>query len=365
MRQQKTDQVTRTSSLDAPTMELNGHEGAIYALDFSPSGESLVSGGHDKTVLLWRVNGSCDNWAMLNGHKGAVLDAGWTSDGGMVLSSSADGTVGIWDAETGLRVRSYKDHKKPVNAIVAAPGWRVGRGSALPMAASVGNDRMMRVWDQRQRRPAMEWNGPAPLTAVAWSEGMKVTATKKNKKKTQDDPTAVGGINGAGEEDGVIYIGGLDNKITAWDVRKGAVVYELVGHRDTITGVNLSFDGASLASASFDGTVSLWDVRPFIGSKKTDADRRLKVLTSVNGGIESALLRPGWSPSGVLVGCGSADEALWIWDAFTGEPKYRLPGHAGTVNVVKFHPSEPIVASCGADGKIFVGELASGSGAVN
>jgi WD40 repeat protein len=37
--------------------------------------------------------------------------------------------------------------------------------------------------------------------------------------------------------------------------------------------------------------------------------------------------------------------------------RYKLPGHQGTVNEVSFHPTEPIVASCSNDGKIYLGEI--------
>lgn len=37
--------------------------------------------------------------------------------------------------------------------------------------------------------------------------------------------------------------------------------------------------------------------------------------------------------------------------------RYKLPGHNGTVNELAFHPREAIIASCGSDGKIFLGEI--------
>jgi Prp8 binding protein len=36
---------------------------------------------------------------------------------------------------------------------------------------------------------------------------------------------------------------------------------------------------------------------------------------------------------------------------------YRLPGHAGCVNEVHFHPTEPIIVSAGDDKKMYLGEI--------
>ena len=36
---------------------------------------------------------------------------------------------------------------------------------------------------------------------------------------------------------------------------------------------------------------------------------------------------------------------------------YKLPGHAGSVNEVAFHPTQPIICSCGNDKQIYIGEI--------
>jgi Prp8 binding protein len=69
------------------------------------------------------------------------------------------------------------------------------------------------------------------------------------------------------------------------------------------------------------------------------------------------LLRPAWAANGERVGAGSADRNVYVWDYESGGVKYLLPGHAGAVTEVSFHPSEPIIASCGTDKKVYLGEL--------
>ena len=48
---------------------------------------------------------------------------------------------------------------------------------------------------------------------------------------------------------------------------------------------------------------------------------------------------------------------MHVWNVASGEELYRLPGHLGSVNEAVFHPTEPIIGSCGSDRKIFLGEL--------
>ena len=54
------------------------------------------------------------------------------------------------------------------------------------------------------------------------------------------------------------------------------------------------------------------------------------------------LLRCSWAPDGSKVAAGSGDRFVYIWDTTSRRILYKLPGHAGSVNEVDFHPEEPI-----------------------
>lgn len=52
-----------------------------------------------------------------------------------------------------------------------------------------------------------------------------------------------------------------DTRALLWDARTGKIARRLVGHRSPVTSLDWSADGATLATASLDGTVKLWRVR--------------------------------------------------------------------------------------------------------
>merc|ERR1711977_182022 len=95
--------VPRTTGLQAPVMELSGHSGEVFCAKFDPNGNYIASGSMDRTIMLWRTFGNCENYGTLTGHKGAIMDLHWSRDSRVLFSASADMHLASWDLETGTR----------------------------------------------------------------------------------------------------------------------------------------------------------------------------------------------------------------------------------------------------------------------
>ena len=54
--------------------------------------------------------------------------------------------------------------------------------------------------------------------------------------------------------------------IRLWEVATGENIHTFWGHTSDVQNLAFSKDGELLASASYDGTIMLWDMKPFINS---------------------------------------------------------------------------------------------------
>ncbi|XP_026581065.1 notchless protein homolog 1-like, partial [Pseudonaja textilis] len=89
----------------------------------------------------------------------------------------------------------------------------------------------------------------------------------------------------------------------------------MTGHQALINQVVFSPDTRTIASASFDKSIKLWD------------GRTGKYLTSLRGHV-SAVYQIAWSSDSRLLVSGSSDSTLKVWDAKTQKLAVDLPGHA-------------------------------------
>ena len=98
---------------------LEGHEGSVYRVRWSPCGSMLASASDDRTVRLWRL-AHAGQQAMLLwtgwGHEGRVWDVEFcgtratTSSPESIVSCSEDGTARVWDGEQGACLSTLRGH---------------------------------------------------------------------------------------------------------------------------------------------------------------------------------------------------------------------------------------------------------------
>ncbi|KAL4767498.1 hypothetical protein BDW60DRAFT_147648 [Aspergillus nidulans var. acristatus] len=139
-----------------------------------------------------------------------------------------------------------------------------------------------------------------------------------------------------------------DTTICLWDTATGAVNQTLAGHGGPVNTVVFSPDGQMVASASKDRTIRLWDTAT--GAAKRTLE-----------GHEDSVNMVAFSPDGQTVASASRDTTIQLWDTATGAVKQTLKGHGGPVNTVVFSPDGQTVASASNDRTIQLWDTATGA----
>jgi WD40 repeat protein len=122
----------------------------------------------------------------------------------------------------------------------------------------------------------------------------------------------------------------------------------LVGHSNRVTSIAFSPDGRRLASASWDGTVKIWDV---------EASQELVTLK----GHSEKVTCVAYSPDGRCVSSSSHDRTVKVWDAATGREMLTLREPSDKVFGVAYHPAGTLVAAVCIDGNVLIWDARTGA----
>ncbi|ETO30991.1 G-protein beta WD-40 repeats containing protein [Reticulomyxa filosa] len=110
----------------------------------------------------------------------------------------------------------------------------------------------------------------------------------------------------------------------------------LQGHFKKVNSVAFSPDGTNIASASYDGTVQVWDI---------SSDNAIQILKGHTTCVNDAQFSPDGN---TIVSC-SEDATIRLWNVKTGKEIKVLEGHSGDVIRVRFSPDGNTIVSSSDD----------------
>jgi WD40 repeat protein len=346
---------------DKELVVLRGHKQAVFHVAVSADAQTLATGGVDQSIKFWdaktgQLLDSIDTRA-------PVTLLRFAPDGKTLASVRSDGVVQFWDVATMQELGFQERHKKQVSGLIFTRD-----GKTLVTSSA---DRSIKLWDVTTR---------------------KEIATIRDPADNGDERPMVLAV--ACSPDGTTFVTGGDGKeIHVWDRAKRELKATLRGHEDVVAGLAFAPDGKTLASASYDQTLRLWDIADghwpraprltlrghtnwvfcatFAPDGRTLAsggyDRTIRFWDVASGkersvfkGHSAGVRSVVFSADGKTLASGSADRTVRLWNAGTGLETARWKGHSGGVRAVRFGPDDTTLASAAEDGKVIIWNVADG-----
>ena len=134
---------------------------------------------------------------------------------------------------------------------------------------------------------------------------------------------------------------GVGGEVRIWKVADGTLVRTIEGHADAVYCAAIAPDGKTLATGSYDQTITLWGL---------DTGAELRKVKGHNGGVFDLAFRN----DGKVLASASVDRTVKLWDVATGGRLDTFEESTKELFAVAFSPDGTRVAAGGADNRIRV-----------
>ncbi|AVH73416.1 nSTAND1 domain-containing NTPase [Nostoc sp. 'Lobaria pulmonaria (5183) cyanobiont'] len=292
--QNSLNQVTNKARVSIP---LHGHEDYVNSVAISADGQTIVSGGFDRTVRLWNHQG-LPLAEPFRGHQDYVSCATISANGQTIVSGDRDGTVRLWNRQGLSLAEPFRGHEGDVNSVAISTDGQ--------MIVSGGDDGTVRLWNL-QGLPLAE-----PLCGHKGDVRSVV-------------------ISADGQ---TIVSGGFDRTVRLWNRQGLSLAEPFRGHEGDVNSVAISTDGQTIVSGGDDGTVRLWNLQGL-------------PLAEPLRGHKGEVISVAISADGQTIVSGGSDRTVRLWN-HQGLPLAEpLRGHERAINSVAISADGQTIVSGG------------------
>ena len=256
------------------------------------------------------------------------------SPDGRLIAAAGGNSVRLWDAATGRLVRevSAGEEGRVFSVAFSATDNRllaVGYGGAADLSHVSLLD--IDLGAEQARLPGA--NDLPGLQGDADSSAVSALAF------SPDGKYLVAGFGSKRQYRG----GNFPAPLKVWEVATRRPIGRLNGHANFCVSLDFSPDGRLLASGSRDGTAILWSTAAWKKVQRLENPDRDTIMGQ--SGRRGAVEDVAFSPDGKTLALASFEGTVQLWDVATGKLLKTLKGHSSGVGAVAFSPDGRTLAS--------------------
>ncbi|KAJ3148670.1 hypothetical protein HDU89_004520 [Geranomyces variabilis] len=291
----------------AKVYQLAKHDDSIVAAAFSADGQYAATGGMDGKVHV-SSSSTGESVCVLEGPT-EITWLTWHPRGNVVLAGTEDSTMWMWQVPSGNCMNVFSGHVEGVTCGQFSPD-----GKTIVSGSSDGS---VIVWDPKTAAATFRLTGDdarfhaAPISALAINPDSQLLLS--------------------GAEDGTARLVHIGN---------GRILASFDNHSESIEAVGFSPTMSLAATASVDGSISIWDTTA------------LRLRQTVRH--DDAVTQLRWHKTQPILVSVSADRTARVWDARTGECLKTCRGHTQTILNFDISTDGRVLVTGGDDGVALV-----------
>jgi WD40 repeat protein/tetratricopeptide (TPR) repeat protein len=327
----------KLDSKSAALLTLKGHQGAINTVGFSSDGKRLVTASADKTARVWDLENVGAAIRPLEGLSDQWLVRTRFSPDGQLIAAATGRSLRLWDAATGRLVRELPPvDRGQITGVAFSPTdhrlLAVGYGGEVDVS-------YVALWDIDAGTERARLSGATDLPDF---EASPYNGQVGALAFSPDGKYLVAGFG-----DKTLYVTAVSPyPLKVWEVASGRLIRRLNGHTGYCISLDFSRDGALLASGSRDGTARIWSTETWKAMHTLQNPDRTSYYTQTGRGkVEDV----AFSPDGKTLALASHEGNVQLWDVATGKLRETLKGHSSAVEAVVFSPDGRTLASGSGD----------------